>query len=350
MNARRSASQHKPATLADVAAQCGVAPSTVSRALSSPLRVNHHTRERILAAARELNYVPNSQARALVSGKTHTIAVIIHDITNPFYFDMIRGIQQQARTAGLAAMLLDTDESDQTELDMMHRLRHPFDGAILAASRLSDRLLLKLNEEMPIVAINRQTRGVAHVFIDTPSGITQAFEHLVSLGHRDVCYASGPTTSWSNERRWRSLKAACDSAGITCRRIGPFTSQRMSDGAAAADAFLNTPATACIAFNDLLAIGMLGRLRQRGVAVPGQVSLVGCDDIFGSDFCNPPLTTLTSPTEKAGRLAVTKLVTLMEHGPSSLTQRPTTLPTHLTVRASTGPAAHAPHPITEESA
>jgi LacI family transcriptional regulator len=125
--------------------------------------------------------------------------------------------------------------------------------------------------------------------------------------------------------------------GIDVRRLGPFAPKKTS-GAAAADAVLNSGVTAAIAFNDLLAIGMLMRLRERGVRVPDDLSIVGCDDIFGADFCNPPLTTLTAPIEQAGRVAVSMLLSHLDSTAVTGIRQSTTLPTHLTVRASTGPA------------
>ena len=331
------AGSRRPATLADVAAATGVATSTVSRALSNPGRVSAVTRERIERAARELDYVPNSQARALTSGRTRAIAVLVSDVTNPFYFGIIRGTQQQLKAAGYMQLLIDTEESDEFEDGMLHKLRRSFDGAILAASRLTDRRLTALATELPLVAINRQTRGVPSVFIDTPSGMEQALGHLVSLGHRDIAYVSGPETSWPNEGRWRALVKASSAYGVTIRRIGPFTPKKNA-GAAAADSVLNAGVTACIAFNDLLAIGMLMRLRERGVSVPDEISIVGCDDIFGADFCSPPLTTLTAPIEQAGRTAVSMLLSRLESQSILAERQSATLPTHLTVRASTGPA------------
>lgn len=327
----------RPATLADVAAASGVATSTASRALANPGRVNAITRERIERAARELNYIPNSQARALTSGRTRCIAVLVSDITNPFYFGIIRGTQLQLKAAGYTQLLVDTEESYELEDGMLHKLRPSFDGAILAASRLTDRHLTALAEEVPLVAINRQTRGVANVFIDTPTGVEQAVGHLASLGHRTIVYASGPETSWSNERRWRALVRSAEHYQVEARRVGPFAPRQYA-GAAAADAVLHAGATACIAFNDLLAIGMLARFRERGVDVPGEVSLVGCDDIFGADFCNPPLTTLTAPIEQAGRTAVAMLLARLDENATPVGRQAATLPTHLTVRASTGPA------------
>jgi len=322
-------------TLADVAAASGVAISTVSRALTRPERVNPLTRHRIEEAATALGYAPNTTARALTSGRTRTVAVLVSDVTNPFYFGIIRGTQQELRTAGYTQLLVDTEESDELEDAVLERLRASYDGAIVAASRLSDRRLAELAARIPLVAINRQTRGVASVFIDTPTGIAQAVEHLVSHGHRRIAYVAGPPKSWPNERRWRAFCAAVERHGAEPARVGPFSPLR-SQGAAAADAVLNTGATACLAFNDLLAIGMLRRLAERGVRVPEDLSVVGCDDIFGADFCHPPLTTITAPIAHAGRAAV-KL--LLEQLGGQAPRRSATLPTHLTIRASTGPAA-----------
>jgi len=325
----------RPATLGDVAAATGVAISTVSRALNNPGRVNPATRLRIEKAAAELHYAPNSHARALTSGRTQTLAVVVSDVTNPFYFGVIQGTQQQSRASGYTQLLIDAEESGETEDQLLRRLRRSYDGAILAASRISDRRLADLAAAIPLVVLNRDLPGVPCVVIDSPTGVEQAVEHLVSLGHRRIAYASGPATSWSNEGRWRALVRAGSRHGITPVRVGPFHSRRTA-GAAAADAVLNAGVTACIAFNDLLAIGMLMRLRERGVRVPGELSIVGCDDIFGADFCDPPLTTLTAPIERAGRAAVAMLLARLTD-PALPTGR-LVLPTHLTVRASTGTA------------
>jgi LacI family transcriptional regulator len=326
----------RPVTINDVAARAGVAPSTVSRALSEPGRGNPATRERIRAIARELNYVPNSQAQALTSGRTGTIAVLVSDVTNPFYFGIIRGTQQVSKVAGYAEVLIDTEESPDLEADMLRKMRRSLDGAILAASRLSERALIRLAGEIPLVTINRNVRGVPSVVIDSPDGIGQAVEHLVSLGHRDIVYVSGPVTSWSNQARWQAMRRAAGKHGLDVRKVGPFPPGRDS-GTAAADAVLNTGATACVVFNDLLAIGLLTRLAERGVTVPAQLSVVGCDDIFGADFCHPPLTTLNGPAEQAGRAAVSLLLGRLGDHRAPAARRAVLLPTHLTVRESTGP-------------
>jgi LacI family transcriptional regulator len=331
----------RPVTITDIARVTGVAPSTVSRALNKPGRVSPATRDRIQAAARELNYVPNPQARALSSGRTGMIAVSVSDVTNPFYFGLIRGAQQQLKAAGHAMLLIDSEDSGEHEAEMLHTMRQSLDGAILAASRLGEQALAALAERIPLVTVNRNVRGVLSVVIDTPAGIDQAVEHLISLGHRDIAYASGPENSWSNQARLHAMKAAADRHGLRFPRVGPFPRGRHS-GSAAADALLNTGATGFIAFNDLLAIGILTRLHERGIRVPADVSVVGCDDVFGADFCNPPLTTLTAPIEQAGRVAVSMLLSKLHEPAAPARRSAVVLPTHLTVRESTGVARRLP--------
>ncbi|MEO6532887.1 MAG: LacI family DNA-binding transcriptional regulator [Pseudolysinimonas sp.] len=324
-------------TLRDVAALSGVAPSTVSRALSTPGRVHAVTRERIEKAAEELGYLRTAHSKSSQPTGTKAIAMLVADVANPFYFDIIRGAQHQARAGGYSQLLIDTEESPELEKSLLNGLSRSIAGAVLGASRLTDRELTAISAEMPIVAINRQTEGVPSVFIDTPRGIDQAVEHLISLGHRSIVYVSGPETSWSNEGRWRAFQRAMRRHELTAKRLGPFSPKR-AGGAGAADAVLNSGATACVAFNDLLAIGMLTHLRERGVKVPDDISIVGCDDIFGADFCNPPLTTLTAPTEQAGRVAVSMLIAQLTKDPLQSLRRSVILTTNLTVRESTGPA------------
>lgn len=331
-----SAEVNRPATIHDIAAMCGVAASTVSRALSTPDRVNFRTRARIEAAAAELNYTPNNQAKALSSGRTGAVGVLVPDITNPFYFDLIRGTQLQLKAAGYTQLLVDTEESDEVEASAMEQLRKGADGIIVTASRLGDDVLLAAAAKMPLVTINRDVPGVPAVIIDTPSATGQALDHLVSLGHTRIAFMAGPLTSQSSARRWVALTDAAKERGAEVIRLGPFTPKTQS-GAAAADSAVHSGVTACIAFNDLIAIGMLQRLRERGIRVPEDLSIVGCDDIFGADFCNPPLTTMTSPIEQAGRVAVSMLLDQLNPLSGYANRSRSVMPTHLTVRGSTGP-------------
>jgi len=322
-------------TIRDVASAAGVAESTVSRAMTNPGRVHHVTRERILRIAAELKYVPSAQARAMSVGRTSSVGLMIADITNPFYFGIIRGTQSQLKGAGLTQLLVDTEESRAIEASTLSRLRNSVDGVVLASSRLTNDELAAAARQMPLVAINRQVNGVASVIIDSATGVSQALEHLVSLGHQRIAFISGPDASWSNQIRWSAATSTAERLGVKLGRVGPFVPQ-IASGGAAADAVVNDGATACIAFNDLLAIGAMHRFAERGMNVPKDMSIVGCDDIFGADFCNPPLTTITANSEAAGRAAISLLLEEIAQPKSPVSY--TTIPTHLTIRASTGRA------------
>jgi len=317
----------------EVAARAGVATSTVSRVVSQPERISAETREVVRRAMRELGYA-SPGARGAGRSRSASVGVLVPDITNPFYFDVIRGTQEGLKAAGYTQVLIDTEESADLEARSLDLLATTAVGAILAATRLDDRALQDAAARIPLVLLNRAVPGVSHVVIDTAPAVEQAVEHLASLGHRRICYVGGPSGSWSDGERWRGCQAAGARLRIEVVSRGPFAPTTTS-GAAAADALLNTGASAAIAFNDLIAIGMLQRLAARGVDVPGDISLVGCDDIFGADFCNPPLTTLTAPVMQAGRRA-TALLLAQSEGNEAPGDQSRTLPVHLTIRASTG--------------
>jgi DNA-binding LacI/PurR family transcriptional regulator len=320
----------RPVTLHDVAREAGVAASTVSRALSDPERVNVRTREHVQAVAREMGYQPNRLAQALHTGRTRMLAVLVPDITNPHNFGLVRGAEAQARAAGSTLVIADTQGGAELEIAHLERLASSVDGFVLAASRLPDEELRTLAARSPVVLFNRRVTGLASLVTDSADGSRQIVEHLVALGHRSLAYLSGPSGAWSDSARWGALSEHAEAAGVRIVRRGPFP-PTLDGGPAAADVGMSTGATALIAFNDLLAIGVLRRLGELGVAVPGRVSVVGYDDIFGSDFCHPPLTTVAGPVDEAGRTLVDVLLAAQVPVPAL------TLPTQLRVRASTGP-------------
>jgi LacI family repressor for deo operon, udp, cdd, tsx, nupC, and nupG len=332
-------------TIADVANAAGVATSTVSRALSRPSRVSEAMRQRVVKVANEMGYYPNPQARSLKSGRTQNVALLIPDITNPFFFGLFRGTQAQSRARGYLQLVVNTEESARVESSYLAELGKSVDGVVLAASRLSDSELLDAAKSMPIVTINRDIEGVSSVIIDTPAAISQALDHLVSLGHSSVAYVAGPSSSWSSLKRWRALQQAARTRGVKVFELGPFM-PTLQAGAAAADATLSLGVTGSMYFNDLLAIGALQRYAERGVRVPHDMSVIGCDDIFGADFCNPPLTTLTAPIEQAGRLATDMLMSVIQDrwggAGAARGARHERLSTYLTIRESTGVAPERP--------
>lgn len=339
-------------TLRDVAAAAGVAVSTASRALTRPGRVNAGTADRVVAVAKELGYIPSASARALLSGRTATVALVLPDVTNPFFFGLVRGTGARLRESGYVQVLADTEESAEVELDTLRKLRGQVDGAVLAASRLTDEQIAAAAEDLALVVVNRTIPGTPGVLLDTAGGMVQALEHLAQQGHTRVAYAAGPTTSWSDRRRREALEPAAARLGVELVVLGPYAPVRTS-GADAADAVVDAGVTALIAFNDLLAFGVLERLDARGVSVPEQLSVVGCDDIFGADLVRPALTTIESPVERAGRMAADLLLTRLDGERPAVDAEdddglvvdlptpadPVLLPTHLVVRGSTGAVA-----------
>jgi LacI family repressor for deo operon, udp, cdd, tsx, nupC, and nupG len=326
-------------TMRDVAERAGVAVSTVSRALSSPDRISPETRDLILAAAADLGYTipaPRLGPRPNLG----YVALLVPDITNPFYFDIIRGSQERLRNSGYTQVLIDTEESVSAERRSLEQFVLGDTGAILVASRLPDDELRQFAARIPLVTFNRTVGGVPTIIMDTASVVGQAIEHLAALGHKRICYVSGSEHSAMNRSRWEVCQDTAERLDLEVMRIGPFN-PKPNSGAAAADVLWYSGATAGIAFNDMLAIGMLQRFTERGIKVPDDISIVGCDDIFGSDFCSPPLSTISGPTRRVGRELTTLMLAMIEGHDLDQGSR-VELPVYLKLRGSTGPAPERP--------
>jgi len=321
-------------TLTAIAQACGVAPSTVSRALSNPHRVSTSMYEKIARKAREMGYFSALLPEA-DDWRTHgTIGLVVPNLTNPFLYDLVRGSQGQAQTAGYFHLLVSTDESPSVEATWLTDLARTVDGIVVVAPRTSDDALRSVADAVPVVVVNREVESLSSVVIDTPAGAAQAVDYLASLGHRRMAYVRGPENSWTDRVRYAALCDAAQHHEAEIVPIGAFHPS-LAAGAAAADAVSLSMATAGVFFNDTLAIGALGRFRERGIRVPEDISVIGCDDVFGSAFVTPPLTTVTTSGERAGRTATEILIghfSTKDHAP-----RAEHLAVHLTVRGSTGP-------------
>jgi DNA-binding LacI/PurR family transcriptional regulator len=314
-------------TLQQIAAEADVAVSTVSRALSNPERVSRATREHVHDVARRLGYAP---ARTQVGN--NLLCLLVNDIGNPHNASLIRGAEAQARAAGWSLVVGDAADGAEVESAQIQRLSTTVSGFLLASSRLPEAELRSIGQRIPVVLFNREVPGFRSVIIDSFDGSRQIIEHLAALGHRSIVYLAGPPSLWSDGERWRGLSTNAERLGLDIVRAGPFV-PTLDQGVAAADVGLSTGATALVAFNDLMAIGVLKRLRRRGIDVPGSVSVVGYDDIFGADFCQPSLTTVVSAAELAGRTLVGLALGRIESRPDT----PISIPTQLIVRDSTGP-------------
>jgi LacI family transcriptional regulator len=323
-------------TIFDVAQAAGVAASTVSRAFTRPGRVNEATRRRIVAIAAEVGYQHRPQNRALPGLRHRTIALVLADITNPHFFELIRGAEERARASDVTLVIVNAEESPRIEENQIRDLASGVDAFLLASSRLEDDVLRDLARQHRLVLFNRELPGLTSVSLDSVGGCEQIVQHLASLGHRSFTYCAGPPRSWMVAARWAALKTAADSHGLQAHRIGPYN-PNVGGGGAAADGAVRTDGTAIVAHNDLLAIGIIRRLTQRGIRVPEDISVIGFDDIFASELVHPALTTMAGPGRHAGRLAV-ELVIDQFAARAHRDDEVTRLPMQLVLRESSGPA------------
>ncbi|GAB3807185.1 LacI family DNA-binding transcriptional regulator [Humibacter antri] len=324
-------------TIYDIAQLAGVNPSTVSRALSKPGRLNEKTEKRIQDAARELGYRVNPMARALPTGRTQTLGLILADITNPVFFDVVRGAERAAASAGYTLLLAESQESGEREAAATERVAPSVDGIVLGATRLGDEQIRALAETKPVVVINRMVTGVEDIVPDLATGIDEALEHLAGLGHKALSYLSGPSRSWMSRARWQLLIEKAVARGMTIVEIGP-SSPTIEGGQSAFPRVAASGVTAVLAYNDLMAIGLLRAASRNGVDVPGALSIIGFDDIFGSDFTTPALTTVRSPLDLVGEYAVQRVLDVVERRERPEGEGAAALSTSLVVRDSTGPA------------
>ncbi|WP_265520410.1 LacI family DNA-binding transcriptional regulator [Oerskovia flava] len=320
-------------TIYDVAKAAGVATSTVSRTFSRPGRVNAETADRIRKVAHELGYRVNPLTHGLPTGRTSLLAVVVADVTNPFFFEIIRGAEKTASDAGYTLLVVDAQESDEAERQALDRTLPLVEGLVLATSRLSDSSIRVVAKQRPTVVMNRAMTDVPSVLTDNAQGMRRAVEHLAGLGHTSLTYVAGPEASWADGMRWRAFREATHELDLQARRHGPFA-PTLAGGLSAAKVLVKHRTTAAIAYNDLVAIGAMRGLVRLGVDVPRDMSVVGFDNIFGSDFCTPPLTTVAAPLRHFGALAVQRLLVQLRSSPPG-TSAPTLLPAKLVERGST---------------
>lgn len=330
-------------TLKDVAQAAGVHPSTVSRALdpAKTWLVNAQTRERVIAAAGELGYQPDVLASSLRRGRTDTIGMVVSDLGNPYIAPVVRGIENALEGRGLMAMIAETQD-DQTRTNRVfdHLLRRRVDAIITAATRASDRAILKkVARTVPtVLAVRPLARsGLPSITNDDRLGATLAAQHLADLGHRRVAQLVGPLDVGNFELRRQAFADTARRAGIEVLEIPETaTTPTLPEGRRLMVALLQRHPrlpTAVFAHNDLMALGALAVLGEYGVSCPNDVSLIGYNDTPTAAFTNPALTTVSLPGYELGRLAAEMAVTLVERPATAPTQL--CLPPSLVVRGST---------------
>ena len=318
-------------TMGDVAAVAGVSRSTVSRALSGSDLLSQHTIDHVRSVAAQLGYIGNQAARALSTGRFGNIAVVVPDIANPFFPPLVRKVQSIADRADYAVFLGDSDESAEREAKLAARLSAQVEGFILASSRLPSELILSMARIHPIVLVNRDIKGIPRILIDLTGGMTEAVAHLSHLGHTRIAYLAGPPDSWSDQQRRLTLAKAAKEIGMNVKII-KLGRPSYSAGRDAVSALVESKVTAAVAFDDVVAQGVLAGLALRGIDVPSDFSVVGCDDTLAAGT-QPALTTISAASASAGEAAVQLLIQMLTTD-EPIVER-VGIATHLVVRATT---------------
>jgi LacI family transcriptional regulator len=342
---REAARGRAAVTIRDVARVAGVHPGTVSRALNEQTRalVNPETAERVIRAAADLGYRPNRIARGLKTSRSHTIGVLIPDITNPLFPPILRGIEDRLDLAHYTSLIVNTDNDAQRERVYLEAMRaHPVDGFISATARLDRELLLELADwGTPLVLVNRslEDRTVPAVTVDDRQGIALAVEHVVTLGHSRIGHVAGPQNLSTGHQRHAGFIDAMRAAGLKAPRkhIRFGASFTEEEGARACQELLEAAPdlTAIVAANDLMAIGCYDTLEERRLTCPDDISIVGFNDMPFVGRLRPPLTSVRVPQREIGTVAADMLLEQLEDAGRAATE--ILLPPTLMVRGSTAP-------------
>ena len=341
--------------LVDIAALANVAPMTVSRVINGSGYVSVKMREKVQLAIDKLEYHPNALARGLKSQRSNVIGILVPDIQNPFAAELAGSVQEAMLERGYTAFLATTEQSSKREhASLSAFFDHRMAGIAVATvdTPAGDESLERFARRgMPIVVVGRNAApaGIDRVTADHWKGAYQAVEHLIALGHKRIAYIGGSPKTAGRLRRFHGFLEAMGKHGLTVpeeliagpdHESGPGFS-RQADGYEAMQRLLSLPhpPTAIFARNDFTAFGAMSAARDRGIAIPGEVAIVGFDNVPQSAFTIPPLTTVAQPTREQGREAARMLLDRIE-GRAERGQLEVCLECKLIVRGSTVARAH----------
>ncbi len=329
-------------TINDVAARAGVSKSLVSLALRGSDKVSEESRAAILAAAAELGYRPNAAARNLADRRSRTIGVLLHDLHNPVFAEVLDGVQEITRQRGYRTMLVTGHgDPEREESELAGLLEFQVEGLILISHRLDPEVARRVARERPVVIVLRHDitgPGISTICTDDRAGGRAATEHLIGLGHSRIAHVSGGDSPIARDRQ-AGYEEAMTAAGLGADVLvepGSFTE---AGGRAAMLRLLERApqATAVFAANDLSALGALGALHDTGRSAPADISLVGFDGMSLAALGSLRLTTMAQPLTRMGQLAAQRLFERIE-SPLSRTQRDVVV-SELTARGTTAPPA-----------
>ena len=332
------------ATIKEVALRAGVSIATVSRAFANPEAVREQLRTRVYEAARALRYQPSRVARSLRAGTSQTIGVVIPDLQNPFFTAVVRGVEGVLQAAGFSLLLGNSDENPGREEELLTTLRAEGVAGIIFVPLNPKKSTYQqiLDPRMPLVAVDRLPHQlkVDLVTVANAAGARMAVAHLIERGHRRIALLGGPSRHSTAVERERGYVAALRGASVAIRPDliyrGDFREGGGYDGMRALLAVPHPP-TAVFAANNLMTMGALRALHEKGRQIPGDMALVGFDDIPWATSLNPPLTTVAQPEAEIGRTAAELLLARINDPDRPV--RHVVLEPALVVRASCGKRA-----------
>ena len=304
-------------TINELARRSGVSPSTVSRALNDDPIISEETKRKVMQVVKELNYTPvKSRKRSSIRKRSKIIALMVTDISNPFFPEIVHGVEDLAFEFGYSVSLWNTREDIEREKQYIETLKaSEMDGIILGSSRIKEEQIREVAEnDIPCVIINRIIEGIPSVFADYENGAYQATKYLINLGHERIALINGPNNAQPSLWRERGfLRALKESGKEVEENLLSFNSPIVEGGYVATLKLLSVsnPPTAILAYNDLVALGAMKAIREKDLLVSKDISLIGYDDIFLSAYLDPPLTTVSQPKYMMGKLAADLLFRLI---------------------------------------
>lgn len=318
------------ATLQDVATKAGVAPITASRVLNNSGYVSQKTRERVELAAKELQYVPNSLASSLRSNRTNILALLLADISNPFWTTVARGVEDAANAEGFSVILCNTDEKANKQEEYVDLLlRKRVDGFLLVPTSASTDSIRQIQQQKtPLVLLDRSVPDLAvdTVRCDTYGSAYQLATHLLDLGHSRIAILAGPRYISTSIERVEAVYQAMNDRNIALdMRLVCYGEYAIESGYAMAQQVINEQPTAIVAGNNFIAVGTGHLLQERNFRVPQDISVVCFDDVPLSWASEPFLTVAVQPAYEMGRCATELLlrrITQKELGPAQEIQLP----------------------------
>lgn len=332
----------------DVARAAGVSQTTVSLVLNQVAQasISDETRQRVVAIAEQMGYVPDASARALVRGRTQIIGVVVTTLDDPFIGSLVQTIESAALDHGYAVVLASSNDIPEREIAAAKMLQsRRVDGVIVASSRIGALYKGQLERpRVPVVLINNLAEPsdelVFSVGVDNKNGAKVATAHLIQKGHRRIAYVASPPDRNDNRERMAGYRQALAEAGIGY--APSLVVQGTADTAGGQRALplllsLADPPSAILCYNDLTAIGVIDSARRAGLVLPQDLAIVGFDDIPFAQFCYPPLTTVAQPIAELGRRAIELMLALLSDDASGTAPgRHVTVKGQLIVRASSG--------------